>query len=410
MIPKSKIFILFFLFIFVSSFGQMQKYDYKRELIGNTESWQKVILPNDLFEKISPGLSDIRIFGITNTNDTIEAPYLLKIKSEKKVTTNYNYKILNISQNDKGYYFTIEIPNKEPINQLQLDFKQFNFDWKVSLEGSHNQQEWFTIVDNYRILSIKNAETFYQFTNVNFVDSKYHFYRLLIKSKEKPDIKTVSASDTKFIDGVFNDYNIKSLSVSENKQEQSTDLNIELYQKIPVSYIKINLNASYDYYRPVTLKYVLDSVKTKKGYLYNYRTLTDGTLNSIENNEFKFENTVANKIKISINNQDNHPLSINNVIVKGNVYELAVRFTAPATYFLTYGNPFVYSPNYDIERFISEEPETMPALTLGPEQVIEKAEKSSRLPLFENKIWLYGIIIVMILLLGWFSLKMMKAK
>ncbi|WP_445956131.1 DUF3999 family protein [Yeosuana sp.] len=388
----------------------MQKYDYKRELIGNTESWQKVILPNDLFEKISPGLSDIRIFGITNTNDTIEAPYLLKIKSEKKVTTNYNYKILNISQNDKGYYFTIEIPNKEPINQLQLDFKQFNFDWKVSLEGSHNQQEWFTIVDNYRILSIKNAETFYQFTNVNFVDSKYHFYRLLIKSKEKPDIKTVSASDTKFIDGVFNDYNIKSLSVSENKQEQSTDLNIELYQKIPVSYIKINLNASYDYYRPVTLKYVLDSVKTKKGYLYNYRTLTDGTLNSIENNEFKFENTVANKIKISINNQDNHPLSINNVIVKGNVYELAVRFTAPATYFLTYGNPFVYSPNYDIERFISEEPETMPALTLGPEQVIEKAEKSSRLPLFENKIWLYGIIIVMILLLGWFSLKMMKAK
>tara|TARA_R110002167_G_scaffold118440_4_gene295012 strand:+ start:591 stop:1823 length:1233 start_codon:yes stop_codon:yes gene_type:complete len=410
MMLKAKIFTFFLLLLFVSSFGQMQKYHYKRELYGHTQTWQKLILPNDLFEKLSPDLSDIRIFGITDTNDTIEAPYLMQIKSEKKVATYYNYKILNISQNEKGYYFTIEIPDKEPINQLQLDFKQFNFDWRISLEGSQNQQEWFAIVDDYRILSIKNAQTFYQFTSVNFADSNYRFFRLLIKSKEKPDIKTVSVSDTKFINGIYNGYDIKTLTVSKNKQQQSTDIDIELYKKVPVSYIKLKVNASFDYYRPITLQYILDSIKTKKGYLYNYRTLTEGTLNSVENNEFKFENTVAKKIKISIKNQDNQPLTINNVIVKGNVYELAVRFTQPAAYFLTYGNPFVYSPNYDIERFISEEPETMPALTLGPEQVIEKAEKSSRLPLFENKIWLYGIIIVMILLLGWFSLKMMKAK
>jgi hypothetical protein len=49
-------------------------------------------------------------------------------------------------------------------------------------------------------------------------------------------------------------------------------------------------------------------------------------------------------------------------------------------------------------------------VTLGEEQVIPKTPVPVVKPLFENKIWLWAIMAVIILLLGWFSVKMMRAK
>jgi hypothetical protein len=388
----------------------MQQYNYKRELKGTTNAWHKVILPEGLYKNVVPNLSDIRIFGITAAHDTIEAPYILHLKSETSETTQVDFKTLNTSYNEKGYYVTLEVPTQKPINKLQLAFNQFNFDWRVALEGSNDQNEWFTIVDDYRILSIKNAEIFYEYSTIVFPDSKYRFFRILIKSDEKPELKLVKASETKIENGVLQNCVIKTMTLDQNKEEKYTDINIELSKVVPVSYIKIDVNGDYDYYRPVTMEYVSDSTKTENGYYYTYRTLSYGTLNSVEKNVFKFKTALAKKIKIHIKNQDNQPLKIDAVTIKGYVYELLVRFTEPADYYLTYGNPSAYMPNYDIARFASKIPDTLTALNLGEEQIIEKEPVHIKKPLFENKLWLWGIIIAIIVLLGGFSLKMMRSK
>ncbi len=67
------------------SYGQIEQYNYKRELIGVSDQWHKVILTDEIFGKVSGNLSDIRIFGITANNDTIETPYLLRLTSEKLI-------------------------------------------------------------------------------------------------------------------------------------------------------------------------------------------------------------------------------------------------------------------------------------------------------------------------------------
>jgi len=177
---KNKINIILLLFFCTFSYAQMNQYNYKRELQSNTEPWHTIILPEEIFKKVSPNLFDIRIYGINSSNDTIEASYMLQLKKEKIVDTNVNFKLLNSSHNEKGYYFTLEVPTEDAINELKLDFNQQNFDWKINLEGSQNQQEWFTITNDYRILSIKNSETNFQFTKITFPTSKYRFFRLLI--------------------------------------------------------------------------------------------------------------------------------------------------------------------------------------------------------------------------------------
>jgi hypothetical protein len=390
------------------SYGQMNEYNYKRALKGRSGQWHKIMLPDGVFGKISRNLTDIRIFGITTGNDTIEAPYLLQLATEKISSKEVEFKILNTSRNDKGHYFTFEIPTTEPINQIQLDFKQKNFDWRIKLEGSQNQIDWFTVAEDYRILSIQNEITDFQFTKLIFPSSKYRFFRISIDSQEKPELTVASIAQHEIIDGTFRNYSIRQFDINERRGTKQTEIGIELQMPVPISYLKIDVKDSFDYYRPVTIKYLTDSIKTEQGWKFNYNTLTSGTLNSIEKNEFKFNSTLVQKLKIIIHNQDNQPLTIDTIQVKGYVHQLIARFTKQATYFLTYGNKTATSPKYDLDHFTDKIPQTLTTIALGNELIIEKKEASVIDPLFKNKIWLWLIMTVIILLLGWFSIKMIR--
>jgi hypothetical protein len=403
-------FICLQLLIYSNSYAQIEQYSYKRELKGISGQWHKIILPDEIFGNISQDLSDIRIIGITSAKDTVEVPYLLRLTSGKIESKEVVFKTLNMSHNDKGYFFTFEIPTSEPINQIKLGFKQQNFDWRVKLEGSQNQQEWYTLTDDYRILSVKNELIDFQFTKVTFPNSKYRFLRLHVESKEKPELTAASISQHLILDGNYRTYSIRKTKRRELKETRQTEIDIDLQLPVPVSSLKIRVENSFDYYRNLTVKYLADSMKTEKGWKYSYNTLTCGTLSSIGDNEFKFNSTIVQKIKLLIHNQDNQPLIIDTILVKGYIHELVARFTEPASYFLVYGNESVPKPDYDITRFTDKIPEELNTLELGAEQIIEKRKVAETEPLFKNKNWLWAIMTLIILVLGWVSVKMIQKK
>ena len=405
---KIAIWLIMFLGSYSQSYGQMETYDYKRELNGISDQWHSIILPNDLFGKASHNLADVRLFGISANQDTLEAPYIIRVKTENSTSKDIVFKTLNTSYNNKGSFFTFEIPTKESINQIKLDFEQENFDWRLTLEGSQNQREYFTIIENYRITSIKNELTDFQFTTVRFPNSSYRFFRIRIDSKEKPDLTVAHLTQSEKTEGVFRNYPIKIQEFGENKKEKQTEIKLELQVPVAVSHLKINISDKVDYYRPITIMYLSDSVKTEKGWKYSYSKLTSGTLNSMEENEFKFKCTTLKNLKIIIYNQDNQALSIDSIQVKGYIHEIVARFTEPANYFLTYGNEKAVKASYDIERFTDKIPDTLKALDLGIEQKIGKEKEVAGDPLFENENWLWLVMTVIIGLLGWFSLKMMR--
>lgn len=400
--------LLVFLGVCSFSYGQLDEYNYKREVDGISDPWHKIILPNELFGKTSQDLRDIRVFGITEKNDTIEAPYLLRLTTDKISRKDVAFTLINTSSNEKGYYFTLEIPDKEPINQMELDFGQENFDWRITLEGSQDQREWFRVIENYRILSIKNDQTDFQFTKVTFPSSKYRFFRLLVKSSEKPQLRVASIVQKEVTTGSFRKHKVQKINIKENKQSKVTELDIDLQMPVRASLIEIAVSDTFDYYRPVRLKYLADSFKTEQGWKYNYNTLLKGTLNSMEENEFHFSNTTVQKLKLFIDNQDNQALAIEAIKVKGYEHELITRFTEQADYFLAYGNKNARRANYDIVRFADNIPDELREVELGEELRIEKEEPPVKEPLFKNKIWLWIIMTVIIILLGWFSIKMIR--
>lgn len=412
--------MLFFLFGLVVSYlncyAQFSQFHYKREIKGISENtskttmnpWYSLTLPNELFEKMRPDLIDMRIVGITDNQDTIEAPYLIQSTKEEKVEKALDFHLINSSHNEKGYFFTFEMPVESEINQIALDIAQSNFDWRLKLEGSQNQQEWFTLAENYRILAIQNAHTNYHFTHILFPDAKYRYFRICIDSKIRPDITSANISKQAFNTGKYQTYSIQKQTNTIDKQTKETILQVELPKAVPVSYLQFAVKNTFDYYRPIKVEYLTDSVKTEKGWVYSYNTLVNSTLSSLEKREIQFANTICKQIKITIENGDNEPLTIDAVTIKGNLTTIVARFTQAATYYLLYGNKNATQATYDISLFQDKIPKDIPTLTLGREEDIAQVGTKKVEPLFTNKAWLWGIMLFVIVLLGWFSLRMMR--
>lgn len=389
--------------------GQIRNYEYKRKLTGINDIWHKIVLPDELFGKVRNDLHDIRIYGLTE-KDTLEVPYILRVLTGSVKWTDIPFRLINQSHNAKGYYFTFKISRDNTINQINLDFNNRNFDWQVDLEGSQNQREWYTINEDYRILSIQNEMINYSFSTLKIPDSHYKHYRLLIKSNQKPLLSSAKIYELKTIEGAYREYIIKAKSIYNSDKYKQTVIEISLPKPVPVAFLKLSVSDKFDYYRPLNIAYLSDSVKTEKGWIYNYNTLARGTMSSLEDNEYKFNQRIANKLKVVIQNYDNQPLNIKTVTVKGYVHELIARFNKPAEYYLVYGNKRVYKPNYDIVNFQQNIPKELSELTIGDEERMQKAELPFIGPLFQNPVWLWAIMIFIILVLGWFSIRMLKSK
>lgn len=388
--------------------AQTNTYKFKRRIMGVNSVWHKIALPDDLYKNANAGFDDLRIFGF-NGKDTIEIPYLLKQRVDKVTSNDITFKQINQSASPNGYYYTFQSLGINLINQIKLAFKQENFDWKVTLEGSNDNKEWFSILSDYRILSIKNSDTEYQFTKLNFPDSKYQYFRIALKSPIQPDLLEAKISKTDTIKGTYKEVRYKSFDLKNDVSKKETVVDVTLADPIPLSYLKLNAQSDFDFYRPIKIEYATDSFKTDKGIQYNYVNLYEGIISSLEEAAFNFENTVTSRLKITIQNNDNKPLRLNGLQLKGNIYEIIARFDQPKNeYALYYGNEKVTAPVYEIEKFENKIPVNLTSVNIGAEQQNPAYTIKTEKPLFENKAWLWVLMVVIIVLLGWFSFKMLK--
>ncbi len=407
---KCKLILYLSLIILIEAQAQPEIYNFRREISGVEDPWHRITLPDQIFGNLQTSCQDVRIFGIKEHLDTVEVPYFLKIYEEHVNQNERSFHMLNNASGKDGYYFTFEMKGNEAINQILLQFAQDNFDWQVGLEGSQDQTTWFRLLENYRILSIKNKQTSYQFTKLNFPVARYRYFKIHIKSQEKPQLTEARILEFKTDSGRYKNYIIKSISKINDRKNRTSEIIADLEYPVPVSYIGIRLKDTIDYLRPIHISYLSDSTKTEHGWLHNYNNLTEDTLHSRENYDFKCTSTRMQRIKITIDNQDNLPLQIDSIIIKGFVHEIIARFTEPMKYYLYYGSSDAKTPYYDIDRFMDKVPKDMKGLTLGEEQIIGNSLQTIPEPLFKNKIWLWLIIAIIILVLGWFSLQMIKNK
>jgi hypothetical protein len=385
-----------------------QGFSYKRVLPkAPGDGWHEVVLPASIFSHVAPDYRDLRLMKIQGA-DSIEIPYLLAVHEDDVTTEELTLRMLNKSKKSDQLYVTFELDRGQSVTSLQFFITEDNFDAKVTLEGSQDQQTWFEIVSQQRILSIKNNQIDFRSTTISFPETNYRFLRAEIKSPSALTLQRATFQRTSTKHGRFQ--KIAPLWKGEtDKKNKQTVVDIRLKDAQPIRSLEVSTHASQDYYRYFTLETLTDSAKTPKGWTYYYQPVTQGYLTSVFPNHFSFIPITTSRLRLRIFNEDNQPLRIDSIKLTAPMIGIRAKLQHEDEYTLLYGNAAAEKPSYDIVYFKDQVPDSIPLISPGAEINLNGVLTKTS-PLIESKWWLYTAMFAIIGILGFFTIRMMKAK
>lgn len=399
--------LVFFFLVSITTpvVAQEDVWSYRRKVTDiHQEGWFSIQLIPDIFQHASPSLHDIRVLSIAK--DTVEIPYVLNVRETQFESESVSLSIMNESRKEGIYYVTF-LNSGKAINQIDLEFEESNYFATVRLEGSQNNKEWFEIVDEQKIFSVNNSFEQYSYNELHFPVSKYDYFRIAVTSQTALHFVRGSFKNLQERAGTYVTIEHKS-NIKQDKRARQTVIDLKLNYFQPVSKITMDIPSEKDYYRSASIEVLTDSFKTEKGWMKNYQNVYSGYFTSIHPNEINFAYAITSEVRVIINNLDNTPLKIDNIKAEGPVVELITTLNPTETY-LYYGNKDAYKPSYDIEHFRNKIPPAPAKASLGGEEILV-AQTEKVTAFFENKNILYGIMIAIIAVLGFFTLRMMKTK
>ncbi|MGV8829672.1 MAG: hypothetical protein ACWA6U_15305 [Breznakibacter sp.] len=404
---KSFLFFVIGLLLCSNLLAQWDSFRFKREIQGGVEGWHRIVLPDDVYGRSRQNLSDLRIMGVAAGKDTLEVPFVLKKRTGEKILKPVAFKLLNVGHDAMGYHYELQNQGGGVVNQLHLSFKDQNFDYRVKLSGSHDRKQWFTILEDYRIVSIMNEQADFRFSRLFFSDVDFAYIKVFVPTKDDPGLDGATMFQEEVSEGDYRKCTLQGFRVQENRDRRQTEVSVSLAMPYPVSRLQLFVSNGRDFARPLLIYHVFDSIRTNEGWWHQQRFLSSGMLHSRETNVFEFSDALTRQLEIVIRNEDNQPLTVDSVVVQHAVYELWIRFPKAERFFLMYGHDKLVAPRYDIVNFLADVSDSLDVLPLGDVVELRMAD-GGNLSLFRDNKWLWLVMVLIIGVLGWFSIKMMR--
>jgi hypothetical protein len=403
--------VVLILFITTLSRAQMPAYQYKRSIQNiSQKGWYIIPLPSAVMAKLSINFNDLRIFDITGV-DTTEIPYLSEILQPKTEKKEVPFIILNQSHKQTDTYVTLKQSSKSMVNMIHLELSDRNFDGLVTVEGSTDQKEWFMIRDNHRMVRINNDYVNYDYTDLYFNQSNYEYFRLTIKPvyySRKIKVRGASMYMLEDDKGSYDELMIQKKDIQQKKAEKFTEITVQLSNRYMISKLSLVITSDKDYYRRFDGHYLTEIVKTPKGDVEQWASFYSGIVSSIEDNTFHFPRIQSNKIKITIHNRDDQPLSISEIKLWEEQVRLKAELLPDRDYYMVYGKTEAPAPQYDIVYFKDKIPDIMLTALIGPEMICSQPSDNTITPWFVSKWWLWSVMLLVIVILGYFSYQLIK--
>lgn len=385
--------------------AQTQRFTRSLNELGN--SWNKIILPNDIYGHFLPPFYDLRVYGKTSTGDTVEAAYLIRSLKQSPVISKWSLPIINQSNTNGAYYYSFQVPSDSIVSRIQLDFGIRNYDWQVTLEGSDNGTDWFTVLSSYRLVAISNPETNFSYSTLNFQRVGYRLLRLKVPAIIDPLLSSATVQFQQPATALpeFYSTNLQQRISQENKK---TIVDISLDKIMPVSVFLFELAETEAFKRSFSIEYVTDSTNNNGAKQYIYSILSAAALSSTTSALFFTNEVFAKSFRIIIENNDNAALNIQAVKPGGFGYELLVRVGKPGNYWMSYGDKSVTAPQYDIAAFVPASTDSFYTAAAGEETAVVIITPYNNKSFWSSPTFLWMLMGLIILLLGWFALSMIR--
>ena len=337
-------------------------------------------------------LDDLRIQDSSGK----EIPYLLYTESARPNEESFTEFPVSYSDDHRTVYINNILPNS--LDKLYLLIKNSDAQRAATLSGSDNQTNWFVIKENILLQSEYAADSDAFVQSVSFPKSSYKYLRITMPVKNVLPLNIIKAGVYRhsFTGNIYD-----TIPKPHIIQKDSSDKHSYIYLIFDDSYMIDRLSLSFTgskfYKRPVDL--------------YNQNTinpsLSSDTISSARPAGIDFH-AKTNRLLFVIDNKDNAPLSVNNVIPLQLHTSVTAYLEKDKRYTLYFGDSSALAPSYDLQYFDDSIGSNILPLRTGEIEKISLVSVTAK----EESGWknwvLWGIIIAVLASLIYFSFRMMQ--
>ncbi|MDQ2753135.1 MAG: hypothetical protein M3R72_08945 [Bacteroidota bacterium] len=386
------LFLPFFLLAFNSCFAQ-DNFTYKASLDTIAQSgFYNISLSPTVIAKCKKNLEDVRI----KVNTGKEVPYLIYTEAAQPNEDAFTEFPISFSENRSAVIINNILMGS--LDKLFLLIKNSEAQRTATLSGSDDTLHWFIIKENIVLQKEYPAGKDVFVQSVQFPSSNYKYFRITMEGKHLLPLNIVKAGVYRhsFTSNVYD-----SLPSPLVLQKDSSDKRSYIYLSFNDNYLIDKLVLFFSgakYYKRNTILYNKNTISAP---------LLQDTLSSEKPASIEF-GAKTNRLLLVINNGDNAPLSFQKVMA----FELHTSVTAylekGAKYSVYFGDASAFAPSYDLQYFSDSIGSNIQSLAIKNIEKISGASDAKSEKSFVGKGLLWAIILVVLLLLVYFSITMIK--
>lgn len=409
---KKTILTCLFLIAGFLSYSQYNSYDYAREIKPvNENGFYKVKINSSVIDR--PG--HYRVYEIGN-KDTLEVPHVIEEYDNSTYDKSF-FKYLNII--DKSYnagkasFATLAIDSGTMYSSLYLNYDAPEFFKDVTLEGSDDNKKWKTIIENEKVFHYFRPPFDHYYRNkISFSPVSFRYVRVITDDSDSPKLDVSSAYLPANEEVTNGDGELlpTGLLRTEEKAKKQTVIECSFRRMYFIGCIQIKVDNEVPYRRDVDVEFLTQNASNDKWVAFARSVISSNSSNKIyfKNYSLRDANFKTIKMRITIHNLDDRPLG--NITIDAFTHEeiLKCRLEKDKKYVLVYGKEKDSLPQYDMAYFKNAIPLNLKYVDLGAETKITKPVKAIRTPWFADKIWIWIALTSGVLLIGIFTLKLIK--
>ncbi len=291
------------------------------------------------------------------------------------------------------------------ISNLHLKIRNADVRKKASLAGGDDGNNWFILKETIVFTSISNTSETSEVRVVDFPLSDYKFYKLWISDSLSAPLNIVDAGYYRPIvrDGVYEPLDDAKVGITQDGSHPRTLIRVSFDTLQWVDRIIVNAGGFPVFDREATIYSVYPQPDKKKiisSFVSRFR------ITHREQVIIDTEGLKAAELQIAIENGDNPPLTFDAIRLQQLRRFAVAHLRSGERYELQIGPETMTQPNYDLQRYRDEVREVVSIVEPGAVTFPSHEDKPDTTFFTREFMWL--AIVVIILVLGFFSYRMVK--
>lgn len=346
-------------------------------------------VPSLLRSYSNEDLGNLRIYDSKNQ----EIPYFIYANDKYITSENFEVLKLNSKLNFPNQKTEVIFENSNAIkNNFLVEFANTEVLKKYEILGSDNLKDWFGLINKDSIYLQKANEKTSIFYNFNIPLSNYKYIKLSLDDRKTLPVNILNIGIMKFTseNKVLDKILLKNVSTTNDNVLKNTTVKIDFQNNEIFHQISFSISNPKLYQRNAVI-YTNETVKIKNKTETVRNELAFLELSSLKQNTFLIPSEkFVKQIFIEIDNQDNIPLTIDDIVFYQKPISIVSELKPNENYTIETGNPELITPNYDLKYFENIIDNNFPKTEIYDIQNIAKndSKKDSKNPYSSIILWL----------------------